>query len=165
MWPGANASPCEAMEHGSPDLLRGEGLRSFERLGASLPVDDQDGGGPPSDLGDVVRDDEVEADLLHQRERAGLQVGCGDARLRLEPDEDLRPLPEGGEDLRRWGELEGDRAAAGGDLPLRLPCRKVADRGGDDGDVRLQGLPELEQVLRRLERLRRNVLRSDGVVA
>src|SRR2546428_5650581 len=133
MWPGANASPCEAMEHGSPDLLRGEGLRSFERLRIALPVDDQDGGGPPPDLGNVVRDDEVEADLLHQRERAGLQLGRGDACLRLEPDEDLRPLSEGGEVFRRRGEFGVDRAARGGDFPLRLPRREIADRDGAYG--------------------------------
>src|SRR2546426_8954900 len=136
MWPGANASPCETMEHGSPDLLRGEGLRALERLRLALPVHDQDRGLPPPDLREVVRDDEVEAHLLQQVQRAGLQFRGAHARLRLESDEELRALPQGGEDLRGRRELEGDRPAPGGDLPLDLFRREVADRGGGEADVR-----------------------------
>src|SRR5205809_988708 len=134
MWPGANASPCETMEHGSPDFLRRERLRALERFRPALLVYDEDRRPPALDLRDVVRDDEVEADLLHQGERAGLQLGRAHARLRLEPDQHLRPLAEGGQDLRRRGELEGDRPAAGRDLALRLLRREVADRGGADAD-------------------------------
>src|SRR2546425_779362 len=105
MWPGANASPCETMEHGPPDFLRGEGL----------------------------------------------QIGRAPPRLRLESDEDLRALPESGQNLGRRGEFEGDCPLARWDLALRLFRREVADCSGDDADVRLHGGREGHQVLRRFE--------------
>src|SRR6267378_3408151 len=165
MWPGANASPWETMEHGSPDFLRSEGFRALERLPVSLSVQEEDRRAPAAHLRDVVRDDEVEPDLLHQGLGPGLQLRRGHPRLRLEPDEDLRALPEGGEDLRGRGELEGDFPAPGRDLPCRLLRRKVADRGGHDADVRVEGFREPQEVLRRLERPRRDVVRGDRVVA
>src|SRR2546426_5296388 len=142
MWPGANASPWETMEHGSPDFLRGEGFRALERLPVSFSVQEEDRSAPAPHLRDVVRDDEVEPDLLHQGLGPGLQLGRAHPRLRLEPDEDLCALPEGGEDLRGRGELEGDGPASGRDLPFRLLGRKVADRGGDGAEGRAPGLPE-----------------------
>src|SRR2546427_4064951 len=143
MWPGANASPCETMEHGSPDFLRGEGFGALERLPVSFSVQEEDRGAPAAHLHDVVRDDEVEPDLLHEGLGPGLQLGRAHPRLRLEPDEDLRALPEGGEDLRGRGELEGDGPVSRRDLPFRLLRRKVADRGGHDAYVRVEGFREL----------------------
>src|SRR3989442_1001198 len=130
MWPGANASPCETMEHGPPDFLRREGLRALERLRFALPVHDEDRGLPAGNLRDVVRDDEVEADLLHEAHGAGLQIGRAHPRLRLESDEDLRALPESGQNLGRRGEFEGDCPLARWDLALRLFRREVADCSG-----------------------------------
>src|SRR5712691_12070484 len=103
--PGQKASPSDTMEDCPPHPLRRERLRPFERLGATLAVEDRDGRRVPFDLGDVVRHDEVDVRLFHERHRPGLQFRFADARFRLEANQGLlRAFAEPIEDL--WCRLQ-----------------------------------------------------------
>src|SRR3989442_13642884 len=62
--PGQKASPSDTMEDCPPHPLRRERLRPFERLGATLPVEDRDGRRVPLAFEDVVCHAEVACRLF-----------------------------------------------------------------------------------------------------
>src|SRR3972149_10975036 len=101
------------MRNCAPDSLGGEGLRTLERVGPPLAIDDEDGRLVPLDLRDIVRDDEVEVRLLQECEGFLHQLRWPHVSLRLEAHEGaLRVLPECREDLRGRLEFAADRPPA-----------------------------------------------------
>src|SRR5207253_3037256 len=87
--PGQNASPADTMQDGPPHPLRGERLRSLERLRVTFAVEDRDGGRVSLDLRYVVGHDEVQIRFLRKRHRPGLELRLADPGFGLEPDEGL----------------------------------------------------------------------------
>src|SRR5205823_9955057 len=64
--PGQNASPSDTMEDGPPHPLGRERLRSFERLRATLAVEDRVGRRVSLDLWDIVCLDAVVVRFLDE---------------------------------------------------------------------------------------------------
>src|SRR5207245_7095004 len=100
-------APSDTMAPAPPHPLGREGLRPFERLRATLAVEDRNRRRVPLDLGDVVRHDEVDVRLFDEGHRTRLQVRLADARFRLEADQGLlRALAEPIDDLVRWLQVQ-----------------------------------------------------------
>src|SRR5213594_2296659 len=154
--PGQNASPSDTMEDGPPHPLGREGLRPFERLRATLAVEDRNRRRVPLDLGDVVRHDEVDVRLFDEGHRTRLPVRLADARFRLEADQGLlRALAEPIEALGRWLQVQTQNPIAARDLAGFLRRREVRYRGRDDADVRVCFLSHRDEICGRLESLER----------
>src|SRR5437899_3869125 len=115
--PGQKASPPDTMRDCPPHPLRRERLRPFERLGATLAVEDRDGRRVPLDFGDVVCHDEVDVRLFYKGHRAGFQLRLADTGFRLEAHEGLlRALAKPIEDLGRRLQVQAQDAIAARDL-------------------------------------------------
>src|SRR2546425_4266949 len=115
--PGQKASPSDTKEDCPPHPLRRERLRPFERLGATLAVEDRDGRRVPLDFGDVVCHDEVDVCLFYKGHREGFQLRLADTGFRLEAHEGLlRALAKPIEDLGRRLQVQAQDAIAARDL-------------------------------------------------